>query len=228
MDPRTVEAGAPVAAALDMLAATRARVVFVAAGAAGAAGAEGGAVRAIDLHRAAEVWSGARQLPAGATCGDLAVAVPSAQPDDNLLELSAKLFDVDWGEIPVVEPKHPGRPAGVINRRALLAAFDRELLERDLLYTRVVWFEGQSQAADYLELPRGYRVEVIAPPRSAVGRPVDVAGLRAGARVTVLGVRRTARALEWVEPESIASTSAEDRWMVVATAAAIARLRSGH
>jgi CIC family chloride channel protein len=221
MDPRTVDENAPVAAALDILAASRARVVFV-------TGQR--AVRAIDLHRAAELWSRTRRLPEGATCGDVAVAVPSARPDDNLLDLSAKLFEVDWGEIPVIEPEHPGRPIGLVTRRALMAAFDRELLERDMLSTRVVWFEGQSQAADYLELPRGQRVEIIAPPPSAVGRPVDVAGLRSGARVNVLGVRRSSRAtsqLDWLEPETVATTSADDRWIVVGSGDAIERLRTG-
>jgi len=71
----------------------------------------------------------------------------------------------------------------VVTRRALVAAFDRELLQRDLLYTRVVSFEGSHEAADYLELPRGHRVEIIAPPTAALGAPVDVAAVRARSRV---------------------------------------------
>jgi len=218
LDPNVVDAGAPLGAALDVLAGTRARVVFVAGPP---------AVRAIDLHVAAEIWTGASRPPE-TRCADVAVPVPAASPDDDLLTLSEKLFAVDWGEIPVVDPATPGRPTGVVTRRALLAAFDRELLERDLLYTRVVWFEGQHESADYLELPRGFRVEVVAPPPAAAGRPVDVPGLRARG-VIVLGVRRAARGgprPAWIEAEAVDRTSGADRWMVVGTAAAIERLRS--
>jgi CIC family chloride channel protein len=220
-DPYVVAETDPLAVALERLARTRARVVFVTGGA---------HVRAIDLHLAAEHWSGGRKDPPDATCGAVAVPVPAASPDDDLLVLSEKLFDVDWGEIPVVDAAvEPGRPIGVVTRRALLAAFDRELLDRDLLYTRVVWFEGQHASADYLELPRGYRVEVIAPPASAVGGAVDAAALRARAGVIVLGVRRAPAGAppEWLAAESIERTAETDRWMVVGPAEAITRLRGG-
>jgi CIC family chloride channel protein len=217
-DPFTVAHAAPVEKALDILARTRARVVFVVGGP---------AVGAIDLHVAAEIWSGGRQTPAGQTCGELAAAVPIARPEDSLLELGEKLAPVDWGEIPIVGAA--GGLDGVVTRRALVAAFDRELLQRDLLYTRVVSFEGQNEAADYLELPRGHRVEIIAPPAGAIGAPVDVAGTRAARRVTILGVRRSARgdrAPEWLEPETIRATSDSDRWLVVGPAKAIEDLRA--
>ena len=154
--------------------------------------------------------------------------VPVAGLDDNLLVLSEKLFDVDWERSRSWTRRNPRRPVGVVTRRALLGAFDRELLERDLLYTRVVWFEGQHESADYLELPRGHRVEVIAPPPGAVGHPVDVAALRARGLVIVLGVRRAPEGgrPEWVEPESIERTSASDRWMVVGSERAIESLRA--
>jgi CIC family chloride channel protein len=224
MDPYVVDRAAPAQAALDILGKTRARVVFV-------TGGDAGSVGAIDLHIAAELWSAADGRAKQVSAGALARPVPTAAPDDTLLELSEKLFDVDWGEIPVVgvSGAERGRVLGVVSRRALLAAFDRELLQRDLLYTRVVWFEGQAEAADFLELPRGHRVEIIAPPAPAVGTPVDVAGLRARDGVIVLGVRQDARGAggpDWKEAESVATTAATDRWLVVGTQAAIQRLRA--
>ena len=220
-DPFVVEYTDPLDKALDILARTRARVVFVVGGP---------AIRAIDLHLAAELWSGTRTVAPETTCGAVAIPVPVARTTDNLLELSEKLAPVDWGEIPVADAGG-ARLDGVVTRRALVAAFDREILQRDLLQTRVVSFDGQAEAADYLELPRGHRVEIIAPPASALGASIDLAGLRARTRVTVLGVRRslrTERDTAWLEPETIVATTASDRWLVVGPAPAIERLRAAH
>lgn len=92
-------------------------------------------VRAIDLHVARRVWAARAQGEAveGRTAGDVAEEVPVAFPDDSLLELNEKLWATDWGEIPVVDPKAPGTVLGIITRRAMLGAFDRELLQRDAL-----------------------------------------------------------------------------------------------
>jgi CIC family chloride channel protein len=214
MDPPTIDRAAPMRDAVAALLRTRARVLFVTGGP---------AIAAIDLRRAAELGADDADRP----CADLAMPVPVATLDDSLLTLSEKLFEVDWGEVPVVDPAQPAVPVGVVARRILLATFDRELFQRDQLHTRVTWFDGQTETADFLELPRGHRIEIIAAPRSAVGRPVDVAGLRSRARVTVLGVRPAAgpSRTEWLEPEAVGATGDADRWMVVGPAAAIDDVR---
>ncbi|HVU50431.1 MAG TPA: chloride channel protein, partial [Polyangia bacterium] len=220
-DPLTVDREAPVDAALDLLARTRARVVFVTGGP---------RVAAIDLHLAAVLWSEAAGAGArrATSCGAVAVAVPTATLDDSLLELSEKLFEVDWGEVPVVDGA-PARVVGVVSRRTLLATFDRELLQRDRLYTRVAWHEGQTEIADYLELPRGHRVEIIAAPAEAVGRPPDVAGLRVQGGINLLAVRHETRAdrSAWLDPAASPDVvRAGDRWMVIGAMTAIERLRA--
>ena len=219
-DPRTIDRAAPVTEALDLLSRTRARVVFVTGGA---------SLAAIDLHAAAEVRAAGLEGRGALPCASIAAPVPVATLDDSLLTLSEKLFAVDWGEVPVVDAARPLRPVGLVSRRTLLATFDRELFQRDQLHTRVTWFDGQTETADFLELPRGHRVEIIAPPRSAVGRPIEVAVLRARSRVTLLGVRpsRGSNRTEWVEPESVPTTSADDRWLVVGPSAAIEAVRAG-
>jgi CIC family chloride channel protein len=220
MDPPSVDAAASIQVALDIFAGTRARVIYV-------TGGEN--IAAIDLHRAALVWRGDMTLDERTKpCGAFAVAVTSASPDDSLATLSDKLFAVDWGELPVVEGERPSRLLGTVSRRALLAAFDREILKRDLLFTRVVWQEDQTETADYLELPRGQRVEVIQAPIVARGRPVDLDRLRAVFHVLILGVQARAcagRATEWIEPEAVERTDANDRWMVIGKPSDIDRLR---
>jgi CIC family chloride channel protein len=209
MDPPQIAAEAPADDALRLLAQGHTRVVYV---------RERDEVRAIDLHAAKAVWAAqARgEAPRAARAGDLARPVPAAAPDDSLLELSEKLWEVDFGEIPVVAPGPPARFLGVVTRRDLLGAFDREVLQRDVLVTRVVWFEGQREAADYLELPRGQRVELVAPPRWIVGRGLDLGELHRRFGVTVLAVRSEAGAgpPALLEPSPDRPLAAGDRLLV--------------
>ncbi len=210
MDPPQVRADAPVEEALARLEQSRTRAVYVLD--------EDGGVRAIDLHAAKCVWAAQARggPPPGSRAGDIARSVPVASPDDSLLELSEKLWDVDWGEIPVVAPGPPPRFLGIVTRRDLLGAFDREVLQRDVLVTRVVWFDSQREAADYLELPRGQRVELVAPPRSLVGRGVDLGELHRRYGLTVLGVRsgEGAGAPALLEPSPDRPLGAADRLLV--------------
>jgi uncharacterized protein (DUF302 family) len=131
--------------------------------------------------------------------------------------------------MPVVDERTPTVIRGVVSRRAVLGALDRELLQRDLLYTRVTAFEGDQESADYLELPRGQRIEVIAPPPEWLERPLDPSGVRAGQGINVIAVRRentagAARA-EWVDANGVV-LGALDRLLVIGTPEAIDLLRT--
>ena len=222
MDPPQVNADAPIDDALARLEQGRTRAVYVVD--------VDGSVRAIDLHAAKAVWAArARgQPPPGGRAGDFAHATPVASPEDSLLELSEKLWDVDWGEVPVVDPGPPPRFLGIVTRRDLLGAFDREVLQRDVLVTRVVWFEGQREAADYLELPRGQRVELVAPPRRMLGRGIDIGEVHRRCGVTVLGVRTGERgsAPTLVEPTPERALGPDDRLLVKGLPSAIESFRS--
>jgi CIC family chloride channel protein len=215
-DPLTIDGRAPAIEAAAMLRASRARAVYVMGGE---------SIKVIDLRIAARLAFQDSTI----TAADAAVPVPAASPDATLLDLSEKLWNVDWGEMPVVEPRDPSRLLGVVSRRAILGALDRELLQRDLLYTRVVTFEGSQESADYLELPQGYRVEVIAPPPGLVGRAADLCRIRADAGVNIIGVRRAEAPTPdgrspWSEPDGLI-LQAHDRLLVLGRSEAIERLR---
>jgi CBS domain-containing protein len=218
MDPPQVRADAPIDDALARLEQGHTRAVYVLD--------EGGSVRAIDLHAAKVIWAARSrgQSRPGGRAGDIARPVPVASPGDSLLELSEKLWDVDWGEVPVVAPGPPPRFLGIVTRRDLLGAFDREVLQRDVLVTRVVWFDGQREAADYLELPRGQRVELVAPPPWLLGRGVDIGDLHRRCGVTVLGVRAS-EGTGLLEPTPDRPLCAEDRLLVKGLPAAIEAFR---
>jgi len=220
MDPPHLSADAPAAAALSLLERGRTRAVYVVGGA---------SVRVVDIHKAKELWvSGARpDTEPSRRAGDIAEDVPNASPSDNLVTLSEKLWNVDFGEIPVVEPGPPARLLGIVTRRDVLGAFDREVLQRDLLVTRVVWFEGQREAADFLELPPGQRVELVAPPPWLVERLIDVGAIHDRFAVTVLGHRLSAREAGpgLVEPDRERKVNAGDRLLVKGQPAAIEHFR---
>ncbi len=220
MDPPTVPADAPIERALTLLHASRGRRVYV---------LDGTTIRAIDLHLAHDLWVEAA-TGGGAvldrTAGSLAVPVTVAGADDTLFELNEKLWGMDFGEIPVRDPSNAARVMGVVTRRALLGAFDRELLQRDLLLTRVVWSEGGRERADYLELAEGQRVEVIAPPAHMLGVKADVGMLRSRYRVTVVAVRQALhREPAWRDPEDSEALRRGDRLLVIGDLARINTLR---
>ncbi|MFO0747746.1 MAG: chloride channel protein [Myxococcota bacterium] len=217
-----VSADVPLPAALERLADTRGRLVYVTGG---------GPVRAISLTTAKTLWAGLMRgapLPAGSTAGDLAQAVIAATPDDSLVVLGEKLWSVDWGELPVVDPQAPDVLLGVITRRALLGAFDRELLQRDALVTRVQMVDGERTVADYLELPDGHRVALVAPPAWMVGTPADTGLIRARFGITLVAVQRdpggNVRA-RWHDPDPEMVVGAGDRLMLVATDDELARFQ---
>ncbi len=220
LDPPRVPPDAPVDEALALLEKGGTRAVYV---------VDEGTVQAIDLHAAKAVWAArARGEAASGRAADFARPLPSASPGDSLLELSEKLWNIDWGEVPVVVPGPPLEFLGIVTRRDLLGAFDREVLQRDVLVTRVVWFEGQREAADYLELPRGQRVELVAPPPCLLGRGVDMGEVHRRHGVTVLGVRLgdgTSPSL--VEPSSDRPLVPEDRLLVKGPPDAILAFRTG-
>jgi len=167
----------------------------------------------------------------GATAGDVARGVIAAIPDDSLVNLGEKLFAVDWGELPVVDPMHPQVPLGVVTRRALLGAFDRELLQRDALMTQVVTQSvgDGDQRTDYLELPDGHRAAIIPAPSWLVGKTPDLALLRARYGVTLIAVRKDGgdnTQPRWHDPDPDLVIGLYDKLMLVATEQELLRLQA--
>jgi chloride channel protein, CIC family len=211
MDPLRVEANAPIGDALALLLRPNVRVVYV----------ETDPLRVVDLHEAKRLWA-SPPPPAGMRACDVAHVVETVRPEETLLDLSEKLWSADWGEVPVVDGS---RLLGVVTRRALLGALDREVLHRDVLLTRVVRFEGEAEAHDYLELPRGHRVEEVATPGWLSGRPLDDTEIRSRFGVVVIGVRPAASgSIEEVCPGR--PLSPLDRLVVVGPPEGIDRFRS--
>lgn len=216
--PALVPADTPLADALLLLGEGRGRLLYVVGE---------GPLRAISLTAAKTYWLGLMRgapLPPGTTAGDVARPIDTARPDDSLVALGEKLFSVDWGELPVVDPAAPHRPLGVVTRRGLLGAFDRELLQRDALMTRLTTSSGDG---GFLELPDGHRAVIVPAPAWLAGRPADPGLLRERYGATLIAVRQDPGGdtpPRWIDPDPEVRVAASDRLLLVATADEIARL----
>jgi CIC family chloride channel protein len=148
--------------------------------------------RVIGTETARSIWAArARGQAVPSTGGEAGVPVDVATLDDTLLALSEKLWKQEQGQLPVVDAE--GEIVGVVTRREVLGAIDREVLDRSALLTRVVRYEGPRASADYLELPVGWLVETVGVPPALVDRVIDFGALREDPGVVVLGVRPRGR-----------------------------------
>jgi CBS domain-containing protein len=219
-DPVTVTADTPLPVALAALAEGRGRLLYV---------VDGGPLRAISLTTAKGLWAAAMRgepLAEGLSAGSLAKAVTTVKPEDTLLDIGEKLWNVDWGELPVVDPAAPHRPLGTVTRRGLLGAFDRELIQRDVLTTRVEAVDG----VDYLELPDGHRVAVVMTPSWLIGRIPDLGELVRLYGIKLIAVRRDPGGdtpPRWHDADAGFALAVGDRLMVIGTTAEIERLTVG-
>lgn len=214
-DAPVLPADAPIADALAMLEADH-RVVWV----------PGPPLRAVDLGVARPLWAAsARGEPVPATVGDVAVPCRSVSPSATLLELTDAMWDAAWGELPVVDAS--GRLLGTVTRRDVLAAIDREVLDREVLVTRVVADAGRESAVT-VALPDADDVALLPVPGRLVGADADPAAWLAEFGVYVLAVRRRTAHLgtaRLIEPQG--RLRARDQLLVVGTKPAIAAFVAG-
>jgi len=170
-----------------------------------------GGLGAIDLR----IIAGQRDLSIPLSAA--ARPVEPAQIGDDVPSLSERLWTAEQGEVPVLEKD--GSVAGIVTRRGLLGALDRELLQRDLLVTRLTWSE--KTAGVLVELPRGHRVAVVDAPPAETGAELDLSAVRERRGVWVLAVRSGGARTPWRDSFRSGPVRPGDRWLVVGAAPAI-------
>jgi len=187
-------------------------------------GEDGKLLGGVDIHTVKESFS-EPQLATAVIAQDLVSDVPSVTPSEPLTSVNEKLWFRDLGQLPVVDAA--GRLVGIVTRRDLLGAFDREVLQRDRLVARFRATSGG--AVDYFELPEKHRLAEVDVPEEVVGRAVADSGLRSRFGISVLAVKRLTS--EGLERRFVPGP--EDRFrhgdvlIVLATDEAIARLKEG-
>jgi len=134
-------------------------------------------------------------------CGALVVAGDLLGPqrasvtEDDDLDLALRVLgNEDVEELPVVERGDPRKLAGAIRKRDVLAAYQRELMRRDL----AGGFGSAVAVVDrvhQVDLGGGYVVQELLAPRAASGKSLRELDLRARAGVQVLLIRSPEPAL---------------------------------
>jgi CBS domain-containing protein len=219
-DIQLVPQSVPLASVLDTFLTTRSLTLYV-------GDAEGRLKGAVDIHAVKEMLA-ERDLATMATAAELVAEVPFVTPDEPLTSVNEKLWFRDLGQLPVVDSVAGGRFLGVVTRRDLLGAFDREILQRDRLVARFR-ATGTGGRVDYFDLPESYRLAEVEVPADMEGVTVAELDLRARFGVSVLAVKRLARG--GIERRFVPGP--EDRMergdvlIVLAQDEAIARLKAG-
>ncbi|MDQ6891199.1 MAG: chloride channel protein [Acidobacteriota bacterium] len=145
----------------------------------------------VDLHDIKESLP-ERDLSGLVIAEDLVSEIPSVTPTEALTSVNEKLWFRDLGQLPVVDAPETRRFLGIVTRRDLLGAFDREILQRSRLTTKVRFGDDLSQVS-YFDLPENNRLLQVDLPPGLVGKTMGEASLRQKFGISVLAVKRMSR-----------------------------------
>jgi CIC family chloride channel protein len=189
---------------------------------------KGSLLGAIDLHDIKDSL-GERELSSLVIAEDLIAELPFVTPDESLTSVNEKLWFRDLGQLPVVDSPETRRFLGIISRRDLLGAFDREVLQRNRLVARVRTFGEAGSDVDYFDLPEKHRLVQVDVPSEIEGQTMGESGIRSRFGVSVLAVKRLTR--EGLERRFVPGPTDRfqhgDVLIVLGTEEAIDRLRAG-
>ncbi len=144
-------------------------------------------VGAIDLHDLKGAL-GEHDISAVIIARDLAKPVPVGYPHESITEVNHRLWLQDVGHLPIVKSEEDHTWLGVLTRRDVLGAVDREILKRNLMMAPIR--AAGAEETDWFELPPGGRLEAIRVPADLIGKTIAEAGLGQRLGVTILAIRR--------------------------------------
>ncbi|MGH9868177.1 MAG: chloride channel protein [Candidatus Polarisedimenticolia bacterium] len=102
--------------------------------------------------------------------GDLARMVPHVKPGEPVSKVTERFWFQEHGELAVLSEDDPPRFLGVVTRRDVLRAFDREVLQRKLLTARYSAGGTQGQRPSMVDLPAEFAIAEVPVPASMLGR----------------------------------------------------------
>ncbi|HKY34289.1 MAG TPA: chloride channel protein [Candidatus Polarisedimenticolia bacterium] len=156
--------------------------------------------------------------------GDLARMVPHVKPGEPVSNVTEKFWFQEHGEIPVLSADEPPRFLGVVTRRDVLRAFDREVLQRKLLTVRYSQPGAErSQRRSMVDLPAEFAIEEIPVPASLAGRTLMDLDLPHKYLLTVLSLKPAGDSAEIIPPPADRVLGEGDRLVLVGKRQDLAR-----
>ena len=148
---------------------------------------------------------------------DLARKVPFVRPSDPVASVTEKFWFQEHGELPVLSEEDPPRFLGVITRRDVLRAFDREVLQRKLLTVRYApGGSASSNRRSLVQLPAEFAIEEMRVPESLVGQTLSELDLPRKFMLTVLALKPSdTTKTEMIPPPANVALSEGDRLVLV-------------
>ena len=121
---------------------------------------------------------------------DLLKEVPTVTPKESIAEIMEKFWFQEMGHLPVIEGNGSRKFLGIITRRDVIGAFDREILKRKMLISRFMRKEQGEDITSYLPLPEELTIREIPLPVSCEGRTLKELDLPGRFNMNVLGIKR--------------------------------------
>ncbi|MGH7551252.1 MAG: chloride channel protein, partial [Gemmatimonadota bacterium] len=149
---------------------------------------EGRLLGIVELHAMKRVLGEGGGYGPLVIAADLVTEIPVVTPDDSLVEVNEKLWFRDLGQLPVVDDPEERHFQGIVTRRDVLGAFDREILRRNTLLAKVRAVEGAG--FDYFELPAHEQMSKLPVPAELVGKSLRETGLRERYGISVIAIQR--------------------------------------
>ncbi|MCB9830871.1 MAG: chloride channel protein [Planctomycetes bacterium] len=166
---------------------------------------------------------------AAVIAADVAREVPFVCQDESLVSASEKIWGVqDLGWMPVVDNADDRIFIGMITRRDLLGAVDREILRGSRFLARIDHEGLHGRELSFLELPDQHRIQQIDVPANLRGSAIGASDLRRRYGISILAIQRVSRSGEIRKfvPGPEDRLERGDKLIVLATREAIDRLEA--
>ncbi|HET6373299.1 MAG TPA: chloride channel protein [Candidatus Polarisedimenticolia bacterium] len=161
--------------------------------------------------------------------GDLARQIPHVGAGEPVSNVTEKFWFQEHGEVPVISGGPEEKFLGVVTRRDILRAFDREVLQRKLLTAR--YAPGQSGAGhrrSMVDLPAEFAIEEIPVPFTLIGRTLSDLDLPHNYLLTALSLKPAGDGQPEVIPPPVGVALREgDRLVLVGRRPDLARFARG-
>lgn len=114
-------------------------------------------IGSIDIHDLKEFMAD-KALHSVVIANDVARPTNFAFPEQSLIDVMDSMYMADMEQMPIVKDATSKKFEGVITRRDIIGAYNREVLKKKILLTKFVTRKEDKEGVDFMEMPPGYRL----------------------------------------------------------------------